>query len=515
MAEIKKNSLARSAVLMGIIILFSKLSGLVRDQLVASSFGTTTAAIAYETASKLPLTIFDFILGGVVTAAFIPIYNSLAVNKSKKEAVAFSQSYLNLIITITSMIAVIGVVFAPALVNLIAPDLAAETAALAAQLTRIMFPMVIFVGIAFSFVGFLESEGEYNIPAVISLISNMIMIVYLIFFAGRFGVVGLSVAMLLGWGAQAAVQIPSVKKRGFKYKLLTPLGTPEIRQAAKNTLPILIATWTTPICTLINNRVASGIDNGRAITALGYANRLYIIIVGLFSFVATNLLFPYFSRAAASGDSKESERLTRTSIKTLVFIIAPISVGVAVLAPQFISLIYERGEFNAADTMITSEAMRAYAFGMLFAAVSEILTKAFFAVQKMKLPMVSSLISMAANVIVIIAFGDRLGVGGIALVSGLATAVNMSVNYIFARKNKLLTRSPHDAWDIAKSLGAAVIMGAAVYLVGTHLNGCGKIISFALPVLVGVIVYALAALILRSDEIAVLRSAVSSKLGKK
>lgn len=515
MSEKKKSSLARSAVLMGVIILISKLAGLVRDQLIAASFGTTAAAVAYETASKLPLTIFDFVLGGVVTSAFIPIYNAIAVNKNKKEAIRFAQSYFNLIITITTLIAAAGVILAPWLVRLIAPELASETAALATQLTRIMFPMVIFVGLAFSFVGFLESEGEYNIPAIISLVSNAIMILYLIFFADRGGVVGLSFAMLAGWGAQALVQIPAAVRRGFRYKLFTPLNTPEIKQAAINTLPILVATWTTPVCTLINNRIASGIDEGRAITALGYANRLYIIIVGLFSFVATNLIFPHISRAVASGDRQEGERLTRSSIKILVFIIAPIAVGVAALAPQFISLIYERGEFNPSDTAITSEAMRAYAVGMLFAAVNEVLTKVFFAAQKMIPPMISSLISMAANIIVILVLGSHLGVGGIALVSGLATALNTVINYAVARRMGLLSRAGRDAVDLIKSAVSALVMGAAVLFVADLVSGFGKLVSFALPVLAGAVVYAIVALILRSDETIALIGTVRARLGKK
>lgn len=514
MSENKKHSLAKSAVLMGIIILFSKIAGLVRDMLVAGAFGTTDPAIAYETASKLPLEIFDFVLGGVVTSAFIPIYNSIAVGKGKKEALAFSQSYVNLILALTGSISVLGIIFARPLVSLVAPELSESVAAQAVVLTRIMFPMVIFVGLAFSFVGFLQSEGEYNIPAVISLVSNSIMIIYLIFFADKFGVTGLSIAMLVGWGAQAAVQIPAIIKRGFRYRLTAPLGTPEIAQAAKNTLPILIATWTTPVCTMINNRIASGIEGGRAITALGYSNKLYIIIVGLFSFVATNLLFPYFARSAAKGDSDESDRLMRTSIKILVFIIAPIAVGVAVLSKEFIALVYERGEFTHSDTLITAEAMRSYAVGMIFAAVGEVLTKAFFAVQKMKIPMISALISVAVNVTIILTFGKRLGIGGIALVSALSAALNMTLNYIFARRHKLISRSTHDILDVIKSVCCALVMGVAVWLVSRYFSGHGALVDFAAAVIAGVAVYALLALLLRSDEITGVFGAIKEKLKK-
>ena len=503
-----KKSLSKSAALMGVIILLSKVMGLVRDSMIASAYGTTGAAIAYETASKLPVTIFDFVLGGVVTSAFIPVYNSLAVKKGRRDALAFAQSYVNLILVITVTLSVIGTVFAPALVSVIAPELDGTTASLASYLTRIMFPMVIFVGLAFSFVGFLQSEGEYNIPAVISLVSNLIMVGYLTFFNSTFGVTGLAVSMLIGWCAQAAVQIPAVVKRGFRYKLTAPLNTPEIARAAKNTLPILIATWTTPVCSLINTRLASGIDGGRAINALGYANRLYIIIVGLFSFVATNLLFPYFARAAAEGNRDESDRLTRTSIRTLTFIIAPIAVGVMVLAGPFVSLIYERSAFNASDTAITATALRYYAVGMIFAAVGEVLTKAFFAVEKTRLPMISSVISMGFNVAVILIFGDGLGIGGIALVSALAAAVNMAVNWFFAVRQKLISPDRGDALDLAKSVLSAAVMGIAVYFTARipAIADAGRLISFVIPTFTGVIVYALCTLLLRSDEMtAVLR----------
>lgn len=500
MSNKKETSLAKSAALMGIIILFSKLLGLVRDMMIAGEFGATSIADAYNAASKLPITIFDFVLGGVVTAAFIPVYNNIAVKRGKKDALSFTQSYFNLIILVTLCLSVIGVIFAPALISFIAPKLAAETATLAASLTRIMFPMVIFVGSAFSFVGFLQSEGEYNIPAIISLVSNLIMVAYLVFLADKFGVYGLSVAMLIGWGSQAAVQLPAVIKRGFRFKLNAPLFTPEIGRALKNTLPILIATWTVPVCSLINTRLASGIGEG-AISALEYANRLYIIIVGLFSFVATNLIFPKISRAAAGGDSAEGERLTRVSMKTLVFIIAPISAGVATLASPFISLIYERGEFTAANTLLTAEAMRFYAVGMIFQALSEVLTKSFFAHEKNRLPMTSSIISMCVNVGAVILLGDRLGVGGIALITSISSAVNMIINLILAYRYRIISVHGADYLDIAKSIVMALIMAAGVNFVYVQLSHLPLIIAFGAAVLVGVIVYGALALIFRSEAV--------------
>jgi putative peptidoglycan lipid II flippase len=175
-------------------------------------------------------------------------------------------------------------------------------------------------------------------------------------------------------------------------------------------------------------------------------------------------------------------------------------VGVAVLSGQFVSLIYENGVFNSADTAITAVALRAYSVGMIFAAVCEVLTKAFFAVEKTALPMISSIISMTFNVAVVLLFGDKLGIGGIALVSVAATIVNMAINLTFATKKKLITPSGRDILSIVKSLASAALMGGAVWYVSTLTEGISKVVALLLPVLAGVLIYALVSLILRSEE---------------
>ncbi len=510
----KQHSFAFSAVLMGIIILISKLMGMLRDVSVARIWGSSEYAIAYETASKLPLTVFDFVLGSAVTSVFIPIYNSILVKKGKKSALDFVSSYINLILLITAGIALLGEIFAPLLVKFIAPDLAESTSALAVNLTRIMFPMVIFVGLAFTFVGFLQSEGEFNLPAVISLVSNLIMLCYLLFLSDRYGVTGLSVAMLVGWASQALVQLPSAVKRGIKYSPLSPINTPEIKRAARNTLPILAATWTTPLCSLINTRVASGIEEGRAIAALGYANKLYIIIVGLFSFVATNLLFPHFAKSAASGNTDESDRLTRLSIRTLAFIILPISAGVAILSRPFISLIYENGVFNSTDTDMTAAALAAYSFGMVFSSISEILTKAFFAVEKTNIPMYSSLISVGVNILAVVLFKDKLTVSGVAGITAVVSVVNMLVNLIFAVKLNLINPRKSGLIDLFKSLASTAIMGCAIIAFVHFIQFDSKLFSLILPIFIGIVVYSVASILLKSSEMTAFLQAAKNMIHK-
>jgi len=509
----RKSSFAGTAVLMGVIILAAKVLGLVRDMLVGRTYGTSMEAIAYETASRLPVTVFDLVIGGVVTTAFIPVYNSLLVKKGRQDALDFARAYVNLILVITTGIAVLGILFAAPLVEFMAPELDSATHTLAVRLTRILFPMVIFTGLAFSFVGYLQSNGEYNIPAVISLLSNGIMVGYLLTLNRFCGIAGLAVAMLLGWAAQAMVQIPSLKRLGYSHRIRTPLWSPAIRRAMGNALPILLSTWTTPVCTLINTRLASGIENGRGITALGYANRLYTILVGLFSFVATNLLFPYFSRAAAAGETDENDRLMRISVRTLVFIIAPITVGIFLLAEPFIALLFESDVFTPDDTALTAEALSAFALSMVFLAVNEVLIKGFFAAEETKIPMLSALLAMMVNVGALLvlsgAASDRLSVGLIALLSGGATLLNMTVNAVRAHRRGMMRLRKGDWAELTKIILCALAMAHAVWFAaGTMSSDFAKIVMGAAA---GIFVYVLLTLLVRCETIRSIFEKIRSK----
>lgn len=482
--EKKSGTMLKTALLMVIITLSAKLLGMVRDILLAASYGTTSAAVAYDTASRLPLIIFDFVIGGVITASFIPVFNEILVKKSKKEALDFASSYVNIILLITSALAVIGVVFSGMLVSILAPDIPDSTATLATSLSKIMFPMIIFTGLAFSFVGFLQSFGNFLLPALISLVSNLVMVLYFLIFNKSFGIWGLAIAMLIGWGAQALIQLPSVIKNGFRFSIKTDFRSPYIKRSFMMALPILISSWVQPFCNLINTRFASSIDGG--ISAMGYANRLYLIIVGVFTFVATNLLFPYFSKAKAMGDSEEESKLTRTSVRSLMLIILPITVGIWVLSEPIVSIIYQRGEFNFDDVKMTAEALRFFALGMPFYALNEVCTKKFFAEQKTLPPMITALVSIVFNFAFVIPLSEKMGIGGIALSSALAvlvnSALNMAIRYIGG--DKVLRWS--DALQISLMLISSIAMGASVFFLSHYLS---VIIGMALSVLIGALIY--------------------------
>lgn len=492
--------MARTAIFMVAAVLASKVLGMLRDVLVAGAYGTTDAAVAYETASRLPILVFDLVIGGVVAASFIPVFNEILVREGKDVAFDYANRYINLLFVLTAGLSLCGAIFSSPLVELLAPGLAEETHALAVLLNRIMFPMMLFMALAYALVGLLQSLGEFNIPALMSLASNAIMVLYLLFLNDRFGIVGLAAAMLLGWAAQAVMQMPRAHQLGYRWRPTSLKLTPAIRRSLKMALPILVSTWMQPVCNLINTRFASGIAEGRAITAIGYANRLYIIIVGVFSFVATNLLFPYLSRATAEGENDEAERLTGLSLKLLGLIILPIAFGAAVLAEPMIGIIFERGAFTAEDTALTAAALRCFAIGMPFMALNEVYTKLLFSRQQPKPAMVTSIIAMAVNFGLVSLLAARFGVGGIAAASAAAVAVNALLNHLWLRRTGTRLLSGADWLDFAKMLLAAATMSAAVRLVWISLP-LGRLASTVFAVAAGVAVYAAVILLLREREV--------------
>ena len=491
--------LATTAILMVFVTLMSKALGMFRDILLASTFGTATEAIAYEAASRLPITLFDFALGGVVTAAFIPIFNELMVKEGREKAFAFANKYFNLILAVTVCITVLGVVFSGELVSFLAPDISAEAKTLASALCKLMFPMIIFTGIAFCFVGILQSFEKYTLPAIMSLVSNLVMVLYFFTLCSRFGVWGLSLALLVGWFLQAAIQAPSAHKLGFRYSPTLNFSDVYIKRALKMAFPILVCSWLLPVCNVINTRFASGFEDGSAITMVNYANRLYIIIVGIFSFVATNLLFPKISRAEAGGDNKGAREFTASSLKILLYIMIPLSMGIYLLAEPLIRVIYMRGEFNAHDAEVTAAVLKLFALGIPFMSMNEVLTKLFFAMQKVKAPMVASVISIGVNIALVSLLVKFIGFDGIALASSITIAVCTLINFALISKSGALF-SKTDVFDILKMCLATALMCVSVFLVIAKTD-MQDVFTVILCGAIGILVYAMAILVLRPTEI--------------
>ncbi len=502
----KKNSgqkILATAIFMAAATLISKILGLARDSLLTAYFGSGMESDAFTTASTIPTMLFDVIIGGVISAAFIPVFNDIVSKRGKDDGMKFVNKFVTLVVCISAVIAVFGIIFSGQLVS-IQTQYAGEKHALASQLTSIMFPMIIFTGLAFSFVGLLQSFGEYRIPSLISLVSNLAIIFYYVVFGKRFGIYGLAVTMVIAWSLQFIILIPWIVKFGVRYKPDFRFKDADIKAVLKLAGPMLIATWVQPLYSIVNQNFASNIDS--AVTLIQQSNRLYIIVVGVFSFVVTNLIFPKLAKAVADEDMDEAKRLTVSSLRSIVLVIAPLMAGLMVLSEPAANVIFGYGKMDAESVRQIGVLLKFYSVGMLGLGLNEILSKAFFSLKDSKTPMRNSVISMLVNIALAYILYQLMSTNGLALAAAFGSIINAVLNWIcLARKYPDMIKRA-DVLDMFKSVLSAIVMAAVILplymFVETRISGkAGNIIICFICGAVGAVVYAVMTLLTGESDI--------------
>jgi putative peptidoglycan lipid II flippase len=245
----------------------------------------------------------------------------------------------------------------------------------------------------------------------------------------------MATAVLIGWGAQVIVQLPSIKKKGFKWRAVLNFKDSNIKSAMKMALPVLIASWGQPICVLINTHFAPKLFPG-AISALNNANKLYILIVGVLSFAITNYIFPQMSRLDFK--SEEFRKIVSKSIKAIIYLISPVMIIMMLFSKPIIAIFYGHGNFNAENVKITATALSWLSIGMVSLGINEILNKAFYSIKNAKTPMIATASGILFNIasICTLDYFGFLSIETLALASSLATVITMIILIIRYRKTQ-------------------------------------------------------------------------------
>ena len=509
----KKENGAKMVGFIFVSILLSKLLGLLRGSAVAHFYGTGYVASAYSMASQLPVNFFDMILGSAISSAFIPVYNKFSEMGGRSRADSFASKFVNLITVVTIILSALGVIFAPQIIKIMGSGMEPEASSLAAQLLKIMFPLVIFTGLAFTLVGLLQSLGEFKIPAIMSLISNLVCIVYLFTLNDRFGIYGLSAALLIGWVLQFVILIYPAKKLKFSYSFKDGLFDEGFKDVAKLALPVLIATWVQPINTMVNMSIASGLGDGSGIAVLDYANKLYIIAASAFSMAVTNYIFPKLSRFGVSENKKEWSDTLSKSIGTVLFAVIPIMIFFLVSSEEIIRIIYGRGKFGEASVKMTSSAMMFYSLGMIWFALQEIFNKAFYSVMDSKTPVISAVGAIIINVSLSFILSEYMGTDGLAL----AASVSAFACCVFSLWRLKVKSDGIKNFGILKLILSGVLCAIACLIVrrvALNALGTGTFIKtalvFAATVASGGAVYIACAFILKVKETEIIRKVLKS-----
>lgn len=502
----KVDNIKKTFSIIFVITLVVKVLGLLRDVVFAKFYGTGYVATAFFASIRIPTQLIDIILSSAIVSVFVPVFNEVMQKDGKESANAFANNFVNIVALISSIISILGIIFAPQVVKALAGGFDWRTYELTVELIRITFPMVIFTAIAFSFVGYLQSYKEFNVPAMISGISNIVIILFLLFFREKFEIYGVACCMTFAWLLQVLVQLPFVKKYGYKFNFKINFKDENMRKVLMLAFPIIISTAVLPINNLVATRLASGI-NENAVATLEYAYKLFLVISGVFTYAIGNIIFPDLSRASAENSRDEYVSIIHKALKMMSFLLIPLTIGIAIYSRDIVSTIYERGEFSETSTMMTSGALLFYCLGILGSGFVEVLNKSFYAKQDTKSPLLIGIIVVSVNLLFSIILSNAMGVNGLALSTAITTTINALILLYVANHKEKKIISKDLIITILKMLISAIVMGAIVYVVNNYLNLVFEytfvmnLIRMFIGAVVGVVIYYILTSLLKVNEL--------------
>ena len=504
-----------------VIMVIGKLMGLVREQFFAGVFGVTMEANAFTTASSMPRNFFDAVFASAISSSFIPVFNEYLEKKGRKEAYKLANSFITSVLLFTLLLTVLGMAFSVPLTAFFADGYDVQTAELCQKLLVILFPTVILTGIAYSFVGILQSLDEFAVPAALSIVSNGIIIFYFIFFSRRFGIYGLAAAFLAGWVMQILIQLPSLSKKGYFFKPDFTVGSEGMKKIFLLMLPVMVSTWVQPINIFINQKFASRLFSGSGVTAINYANTIYTITVGVFVLSVANVIFPRLSRLVTNNENEVYGQTIGKTLKTTMYLLIPMTAGLISISTPLIRLVYERSSFTPYATEITSRALAFLSVGMLGFGFQTILNRAYYAMQDGKTPMVSGIAAIAANAVLSMLLIEKLDIAGLALASSAAAFVSALILIVPLEKKigGILTKD--FLKDFLKDGISALIMAVFVVYIRDFILALlsdallSRLAAVFIPALAGVAVYFFLTYAMGVSEPRMLKDFALSSLKKK
>ncbi|HZH34355.1 MAG TPA: murein biosynthesis integral membrane protein MurJ [Pyrinomonadaceae bacterium] len=413
----KPRSVARSAGIVSIAVMFSRVLGLVREMVFAAFFGAGFLYDAYLVGFRIPNLLRDLFAEGALSAAFVKVFTDYQIKKSEQEAWRLASLVLNALVVTLSVVTILGVVFSRQIVGLIASGYSSEKAALATTLTQIMFPFILLVAMAALAMGVLNTKGKFGIPASASTAFNVVSLIFGLGFAyflsgggwqanqsdanavpemaAQWAIIGMAVGTLIGGAAQFLIQIPSLFKVGFRFSPILSFTDPGVKRVAVLMAPAILGVSAVQVKVLIDTFMVSGIDGGQS--WLSYSFRLMQFPIGVFGVAIGTAAIPTLSRFAAQEDFASFRKTLSGAINLVFLLTLPSACGLIVLCEPIIRLIYERGKFDAADTEMTAWALIGYSIGLTGYAAIKVLSPAFYALDDAKTPMYISVASIAVH----------------------------------------------------------------------------------------------------------------------
>ena len=419
--------LASAAGLIGLFTLMSRVLGLVREMVVAWIFGAREAADAFYVAFRLPNLLRELTAEGSMSAGFIPVFSDYLATRSRQEARELAHASFTIVCVGLTVISALGLLAAPWLVRLIAPGFVAapEKFELTVLLTRIMFPFLLFIGLAALTMGVLNSLKSFHAPALASSAFNVVSIAVMLLLLPWLErpVVGVAIGVLIGGLAQFAVQWPSLSANGMDFRWRWAPDHPGLKRMLWLILPTTIGLSVSQINLVVNTLLASLLPDG-SVAYLNYAMRLIQFPLGLFGVAVATAMLPTLAAQASLGQRDLFRQTTAFGLRLVFFITLPSMIGLIMLRRPIIEVLFQHGAFDARATEGTASALVAYTLGLWAFAGVRVAVQAFYAVQDTKTPVRAAVAAMVINIALNLLLMRPLGHAGLALATSLSSMIN-------------------------------------------------------------------------------------------
>src|SRR5579864_5385917 len=520
----KHESVVRSAGVVSAAIFMSRITGLVREIAMARLFGAGQVYDAFLLGFRIPNLTRDLFAEGALSSAFVPIFTKYLTTKGKREAAELSNLVGTALIAVVGLLCVLGIVFSPQLVDLLAPgfrDVPGKFP-LAVKLTRMMFPFLLLVALAAQAMGILNSCNQFGVPALSSTFFNIgslgfgLVLGYLVGpRAGFSPIEGMAYGVVIGGAWQLLWQVPSLIRAGFAFRPRLNFSHPGLRNIMELMGPAIVGNASVQVNVMVNTNFASSITDAAGhvingpVSWLGYAFRFMQLPLGLFGVAIASATLPSISRSAGAGDFDEFRRTLSKSLGMVFLLTLPSSIGLLVLGKTMIGAIYQGGKFHAFDTQQTALALSCYAVGLAGYSALKVLNPAFYALHDARTPMIISLISIAVNYITASALlgGTGLGHAGLALSTSAVAIFGAVALFAILRGRIGGIHGRALANSIWRITAASAVMGGAVWL-SSHgvqawlgITRFGRLVDLALSIPFGLIVFYGACRLLQVTEL--------------
>jgi len=505
-----KRKLVRAAGIYTLGILVSRILGVGREIAIANFLGTGTVADAFFVAFRLPNLWRRLFAEGTLSIVFVPVFTEQLL-KTKAEAIRLTRIVITILGSILLGLSLLGVIFAPWLVKLIAPGFSKITFKflLTVNLTRIMFPYVFFICLTALFIAILNSLGYFAAPAFCYAFLNISMIAsLLIAYALKLSAVYcLAIGVIVGGILQLSLQLPFLLKEGISLKPLFQTH-PALKRIFILMGPAVIGATVYQLSIFINTILASFLPEG-SISYLYYADRIVQFPLALFAFSFGTASLPTLSAQVVKNDYQSFKNTFCFSLQTVFFFILPASIALIILGDTVISVLLQRGAFSHASTQATFQALIFYAFGLPFFSALRLLTTAFYAFQDTKTPVKISLICLILNIIIGFILMHPLKHAGLALATSIVSAINVFLLIYFLKK-KVRQLFMTTFWQaLIKTTIASLVMGLVLWQLKSFMIKSWLVLISGIPT--GIVTFFLLASMLGCSEMNIIKEKVCKR----